>query len=186
MIPTTSQRARYVKRVCVIGAESTGKTTLARGLADRFDTLWVPEYGAVYHHIGRGDPLRPWTDAEFVHLARIRDWLEDFLAGYANRVLVCDTDTYVTAVFAREYLGHTVAAVEELGRARRYDLYVVCDPSTPFRDDELGLRREDARYRMHDAYVAHIRSTGTPYVDVSGDADERLETAAAAVGRLLS
>ena len=42
-----------VKRVCLLGAESTGKTTLAAALAERFDTVWNPEYGRPYTQLGR-------------------------------------------------------------------------------------------------------------------------------------
>src|SRR5581483_9617149 len=41
-------RAYYARRICLIGAESTGKTTLARALAEHYQTVWVPEYGREY------------------------------------------------------------------------------------------------------------------------------------------
>ena len=75
-----------VKRVCLLGAESTGKTTLAAALADAYDTLWNPEYGRAYTR-DRAAAEAPWTSAEFTHIARIHCWYEDFLAGLATRVL---------------------------------------------------------------------------------------------------
>ena len=68
-----------VKRVCLLGAESTGKSTLAEALASRFDTLWNPEYGRPYTQIGRPADA-PWTSWEFTHIARVHCWYEDFLA----------------------------------------------------------------------------------------------------------
>src|SRR5438105_15460655 len=44
-------RACLVKRVAIVGAESTGKTTLAEELARHFDTVWVPEYGREYTEV---------------------------------------------------------------------------------------------------------------------------------------
>ena len=173
-----------VKRVCILGAESTGKTTLAETLAARYETVWVPEYGAIYHHAARGDPHRPWTADEFVHIAVIQNWLEDFLARFARRVLFCDTDVFVTAVFAELYLGERVPAVQAL--VRSYDLYLVCDVHTPFERDALGLRREDARRRMHDAYVEHAREGGRPWAVLSGPHEERVASASALVDELLS
>lgn len=168
-----------MKRVCILGAESTGKTTLSRALAVYHSTLWVPEYGAVYHHRGRGDPNRPWTDDEFVHIAVIQNWLEDFLASFAERVLFCDTDAYTTSVFAELYLGHRVPAVVEL--ARSYDLYVLCDPETPFERDVLGLRRQDAREDMHRRYRERIAAVGAPAVEVRGTTEERVAQVNAAL-----
>jgi NadR type nicotinamide-nucleotide adenylyltransferase len=183
--PAPRERRRTVVRVCVLGAESTGKTTLAAALAEHYRTLWVPEYGAPYHHVGRGDPYRPWSSDEFLHIARIRDWLEEFLAGYANRVLCCDTDTFVTAVFHKLYLGERNAELEAMVEPQRYALYLLCDLDTPFHADRLGLRREDARRAMHERYVEHLRGSGVQWVDVRGAHDERMRTAADAIDALL-
>jgi HTH-type transcriptional repressor of NAD biosynthesis genes len=179
------ERRRATRRVCVLGAESTGKTTLVSALAEHYRTLWVPEYGAPYHHVGRGDPYRPWTSDEFLHIARIRDWLEEFLAGYANRVLFCDTDTFVTAVFHEVYLGEPNAELQALVEPTKYALYLLCDIDTPFHRDRLGLRREDARRAMHERYAEFLRTTGVAWLEVSGDRDERLRAAIAAVDPLL-
>ena len=59
-----------VKRVCLLGAESTGKSTLAEALARRYETLWNPEYGRPYTLLGRPSGA-PWTSWEFTHIARI-------------------------------------------------------------------------------------------------------------------
>lgn len=179
-------RRQSVARVCIVGAESTGKTTLAAALAEHYRTLWVPEYGAPYHHVGRGDPHKPWTPDEFVHIARIREWFEEFLAGYADRVLFCDTDTFVTAVFHEVYLGTRNKELEEDARACRYSMYLLCDVDTPFHADKLGLRREDARLKMHQRYAEYVRSTGCPWLELSGPHEERMKLATAAVDGLIS
>jgi len=179
------ERRRHVLRVCVLGAESTGKTTIAAALADHYSTLWVPEYGAPYHHVGRGDPYKPWTSGEFVHIARIRDWLEEFLAGYASRVLFCDTDTFVTCVFHQVYLGESSDELAAMVEPQRYALHLLCDVHTPFHPDRLGLRREDARLEMHRRYVEHLEGSGVAWIELRGDHDERLRSATAAVDALL-
>jgi HTH-type transcriptional repressor of NAD biosynthesis genes len=183
--PAPRERRRSVVRACVLGAESTGKTTLAAALAEHFGTLWVPEYGAPYHHVGRGDPYRPWTSDEFLHIARIRDWFEEFLAGYAHRVLFADTDTFVTAVFHEVYLGEPNAELEAMVEPERYALYLLCDVDTPFHRDRLGLRREEARRAMHERYLEHLRANGLRWVEVRGTHDERMRTAVAAVDDLV-
>ena len=102
----------------LLGAESTGKTTLASALAAAYDTLWNPEYGRPYTEIGR-DPEAPWTSAEFTHIARITCWYEDFLATEARRVLFCDTDAFTTAVFHEVYLGTPPTAFADLVQPAR-------------------------------------------------------------------
>jgi NadR type nicotinamide-nucleotide adenylyltransferase len=171
-----------VKRVCLLGAESTGKSTLAEALARRYRTVWNPEYGRPYTQIGRPSDA-PWTSWEFVHIARIHCWYEDFLATLAHRVLFSDTDAYTTAVFHEVYLGTPATGFEELV-ARRYDLFVVCGLDVPWRHD--GIREfEDQRRAMHERYLEHARDSGSPWLLAEGPLDVRVETAAGAVDSLL-
>lgn len=172
-----------VARVLLIGAESTGKSTLARALAEAYGTLWNPEYGRPYTEIGR-DPEAPWTSAEFTSIARLQCWYEDFLAAYARRVLFCDTDAFTTALFHETYLGTPTRAFAEL-LERRYDLTLVCDVDVPWAKD--GIREfDDVRDWMHARYVEQARASGRPWLLVSGPLEQRLAAAQAAVDELLA
>ena len=102
-----------VKRVCLLGAESTGKTTLARALAAAYDTVWNPSTGVPTPRSGATADA-PWTSDEFTHIARIQCWYEDILAGSARGVLFCDTDAFTTAVFHEVYLGAPTHAFDDL------------------------------------------------------------------------
>jgi HTH-type transcriptional regulator, transcriptional repressor of NAD biosynthesis genes len=171
-----------VKRVVLLGAESTGKSTLAAALARRYDTVWNPEYGRPYTQIGR-EREAAWTSEEFTHIARIHCWYEDFLAELARDVLFVDTDAFTTAVFHEVYLGRPTSAFAELA-ARRYDLFVVCGLDVPWRHD--GIREFDEQRRtMHDRYVARATESGSPWVLVEGPLEERLATAGVAVEGVL-
>jgi HTH-type transcriptional repressor of NAD biosynthesis genes len=178
MCTTLRRMVDRVQRVCLLGAESTGKTTLAEGLARRFGTLWNPEYGRPYTEIGRA-PEAPWTSDELTHIARMQCWYEDFLADYADRVLFCDTDAFTTAVFHEAYLGSPATAFAELV-ARPYDLYLVCGLDVPFAHD--GIREFEAeRQRMHEHYLGHARASGVPWLLLEGGKSERLDAATAFV-----
>ena len=174
--------AAPVKRVCLLGAESTGKTRLAAALADAFGTLVNPEYGRPYTEVGR-DPGTPWTSAEFVHIARIHCWYEDFLADDARGVLFCDTDAFTTAVFHEVYLETEATGFDDLV-ARDYDLFVVCGLDVPWRGD--GIREFEVKRRwMHDRYIERARAGGRPWLLVEGGRDLRLAAARPAVDDLL-
>jgi HTH-type transcriptional repressor of NAD biosynthesis genes len=172
-----------VKRICLLGAESTGKTTLARSLALEYGDAWNPEYGRPYTELGR-DPEAPWTSAEFTRIARIQCWYEDCLAETARRALFCDTDAFTTALFHEVYLGAPTRAFDDLvGRA--YDLYLVCGLDIPWRHD--GIREfEEQRHWMHDRYLARARASESPWLLVEGSAEDRLARAKDAVDHLLS
>ena len=174
--------ASDVKRVCLTGAESTGKTTLATALAKRFETVWNPEYGRPYTQVGRPRDA-PWTSWEFTHIARIQCWYEDFLAGLARDVLFTDTDAFTTAVFHEVYLGTPATEFDELVR-RPYELFLLCGLDTPWRHD--GVREFESQRRwMHERYLERVRGSGTPWLLVEGPLEGRLDAAAAAVERVL-
>jgi NadR type nicotinamide-nucleotide adenylyltransferase len=172
-----------VVRVCVLGAESTGKTTLERTLARRYETAWNPEYGRGYTEAVR-NPGAPWTSAEFTHIARVQCWYEDRLAEVARGVLFCDTDAYSTAVFHQVYLGVPSTGFSEL-EERSYALYLVCGLDVPWRGD--GIREfERQREWMHERYLERARSSGAPWLLLEGPHETRVATALQAVDRLLA
>jgi NadR type nicotinamide-nucleotide adenylyltransferase len=171
-----------VKRVCLLGAESTGKSTLAEALAERYATLWNPEYGRPYTQLGRPSGA-PWTSWEFTHIARVQCWYEDFLAESATRVLFSDTDAFTTSVFHEVYLGQPATGFDELV-SRRYDLFVVCGLDAPWRHD--GIREFESQRRwMHERYVEHARASGSPWLVADGPLDARIRVVGEAVDPLL-
>jgi nicotinamide riboside kinase len=98
-------------------------------------------------------------------------------------VLFSDTDAFTTAVFHEVYLGVPATGFEELV-ARSYDLFVVCGLDVPWRHD--GIREfEDQRRAMHERYLEHARSIGSPWMLVEGPVDARLEAVAQTLGPLL-
>jgi len=118
---------------------------------------------------------------------QIRNWLEDFLAGYANRVLLCDTESFVTARWHERLVGTIDPTIKHFADERTYDLYLVCDVETPFAQDEHGFRVEGPhRRQMHDAYLAYVRRLGARYLEVRGSPAERLAAATAVIDELLS
>jgi HTH-type transcriptional regulator, transcriptional repressor of NAD biosynthesis genes len=178
-------RAHYVKRVCLLGAESTGKTTLALRLAKRYGTVCVTEYGREYsvrRHKKLGDR---WTTAEFRHIADVQAQREDLLAQRANGVLFCDTDVFTTACFHDVYMGFKDGMLEEQARERGYDLYLLCGLDVPFVQDGW---RDDGPHReaMDAAYRAFLEETGAIWIELRGSYEERMEQAVAAVDGLIA
>ncbi|MDH4176675.1 MAG: AAA family ATPase [Thermoleophilia bacterium] len=171
-----------IRRVCLLGAESTGKTTLARALAATYDTLFNPEFGRPYTELGR-DREAAWSSDEFTHIARLHCWYEDFLAGLAQRILFSDTDAFTTALFHEMYLGTPAHGFEELA-ARAYDLFLVCGLDVPWAGDEIR-EFEGQRRWMHHRLVERARASGAPWLLLEGTLEQRLGEASIAVDGLL-
>ena len=183
-------RAHFVRRVVVIGAESTGKTTLAQALAERYGTTWVPEFGREYWEekvagLAMDGPLPGWTSEEFRLIASEQQNRENLLAREANRVLVCDTNAFATGTWHERYLGHRDEGVDAIGRRDRADLYLLTEPDFPFVQD--GWRDGEAiRHWMHARFVEQLTTLSTPVVRLRGPLDQRIADASAAIDALLA
>lgn len=182
-------RAYYARRVVLIGAESTGKTTLAQQLAERFDTTWVPEYGREHWEkkvsgLSMNDPLPGWSHEEFVDIAAEQQARENRLARKANRVLICDTNAFATGTWHERYYHHRDALVDAIGAADKVDLYLLTAPDVAFVQD--GFRDgEKIRNWMHEAFRTQLASGTTPWRLISGPYAARFEAAEAAVEALM-
>lgn len=173
-------RPWYCRRVVVFGPESTGKTTLAKRLAEHYRTVWVPEWAR-----GHLDPLGGKCDlADIERIALGQAASEDTLARQAERVLICDTDTLTTTIWSDVYFNEVAPWIRELAQSRRHDLYLLCDIDVPWVDDgqrDMPHRRPEFFARCRATLEAH----GRPYVMVGGDWETRFRTAVAAIDRLL-
>jgi HTH-type transcriptional repressor of NAD biosynthesis genes len=178
-------RGWYAKRVCIVGAESTGKTTLARALAGRLLTTWVEEYGRQYTvvKLARDDP--EWRSEEFVHIAAEQSRREDAAARLANRVLVCDTDAFATVIWHKRYLGGPCPDVEAIAARGRIGLYLLTGDEIPFEDD--GLRDgEHIRHEMHRWFAEALAAQQVPWQLLRGSHETRLERALALIDSLFA
>jgi nicotinamide riboside kinase len=94
--------------------------------------------------------------------------------------MICDTNAFVTAVFCEAFTGEPSPRVEELAVNRTYDLFLLCDPDTPFVQDTTTGLRHDGEHRtwMHERYVEHVAVSGTPWLLVTGPPAQRVEMAA--------
>jgi NadR type nicotinamide-nucleotide adenylyltransferase len=175
-------RAYYAKRVVVLGAESTGTTTLTKDLAEHYQTNWVPEYGREYTSKWIG-PDKPWTSDEFIHIASEQSRREDEAARSAHGILLCDTDAFATSVWHRRYIGTCSPEVEKIANKRHYDLYIITGDEIPFVQD--GTRDgEHIRHEMHQWFIEDLKNTHRPYIIVNGSEENRLHQAIEAIEKL--
>lgn len=178
-------RAHYVKRVSVVGSESSGSTTLARSLAAAYATIWVPEYGRDYtvekFTVGTGEQ---WLPSDFLRIALEQNALEDRMARDAPiGIMFADTDSLATALWEEVYLGSssdaTWRAVDAHGAP--YSLYIVTDHvGVPWESDGYRLG-DETRARMTARFEEVLIERGLPWIKVSGSRSARLAQAVEAI-----
>jgi NadR type nicotinamide-nucleotide adenylyltransferase len=160
------------RRVCLIGAECTGKTRLAEDLARHFGTVWVPEYAREYAvHVAR-----PLTYMDVTPIAEGQIASE----GAAARLIILDTDLISTVVYSRHHYGHCPEWIEREARKRRADLYLWLDIDVPWVADparDSGERRD----QLHDEFREALEEFEAKFVEISGSWDERFARAVQAV-----
>lgn len=180
-------RAWFAKRVVVVGAESTGTTTLADALGEHYGTTVVPEFGREWTERRPGGLTAPWHTTEFDLVAREQAALEDAAAAAAPRpLLVCDTDAFATTLWHERYVGSPSPTVRALADARPAPaLYVLTGDEIPFVQD--GMRDgEHVREWMQGRFREELAARGVPWLEVRGSHDERLAAATAAVDEVVA
>ena len=168
----TNTTSTTVRRLALLGGESTGKTTLARALAEHLHTAWVPEYGRQ-----RWEELRETLSVdELVAVARRQiDW-EDQAVAFIDTPgswLICDTSPLTTLQYCLHDHGHAPPELHEMAR-RHYDRVIVCEADFAFVQD--GCRRDDGFRLEQQAWtLARLAEMDVSYLTVRGSVDQRVE-----------
>ncbi|HEX4957125.1 MAG TPA: ATP-binding protein [Lacibacter sp.] len=174
-----------LKKVVIIGPESTGKSTLCEQLAQKYNTLWCPEYARNYL-------LQHGKSYSFEDLLTIAkgQWQQE--AAYTERtknqsLLFVDTDMYVMKVWCEFVFGQCHQWILDRITEQRYDLYLLCNPDLPWVKDELREYPDEARrIQLYHYYKDLLVHQSTPWVEISGSYEERLQKAINAVTPLLT
>ncbi len=175
-LPTAS-----VLRVVLTGSESTGKTTLAHRLAAHYGTVASREFVRAYA-IARGNQL---GFEDHGPIARGQMAAEDEAVAQAHRVAFIDTDLVSTVVYCEHYFGRCPAWIIEAAVERAGDLYLLMNIDVPWVADP-ARDRGDRRPEMHALFRGRLEAMQLPYVEISGNWDERFAAALRAVDALLA
>lgn len=166
----------FVKRVCVFGPESTGKTTLAAQLAAHYKTIMVPEYGRTYTEAFGADVGA--VDLQRIvqgHLATV-----EAAKQQSGRILIEDTDPVMTAVWSDMLIGERDQWFAKFDD--HADFYILCDVDIPWVNDGTRYFENDAdRRRFFETCENELKARRVPYAVIRGDREQRLQTAIEAV-----
>lgn len=174
------ERIENIKRIAIIGPESTGKSTLAEKLAGHYKTQWVKEYAREY--IDNLDS--PYQKHDINLIARGQVKSEDLLMQSSNKILICDTNLLVIKIWSEHKYGHCEGWIIDEISKRTYDLHFLTYINLPWADDP---QREHPHMRayFYELYKKELESRHLKFIEVKGDMDNRFITAVSAINALL-
>ncbi len=163
-------RATFIPRIVFLGAESTGKTTLAAALASHFATTYVAEYGRELWECQQGILSEP----DLLRIAHEQVRREEFELRSANAFLFCDTSPLTTMGYSRWMFNRIDPELAALAN-RPYAGVVFCQPDFPLVQD--GTRRDEAfRLMQHAWFHEQLADYSCPVLEVSGSVSARIAT----------
>jgi len=176
-----------LKKIVIIGPESTGKSNLCAALAGYYKTGWCPEYARTYL-IENG---KAYNYEDLLAIAKGQLALEE---QYSHQLrvngaspLFIDTDMYVMKVWCEFVFNKCHTFILDAIATRRYDLYLLCNTDLPWVQDELREYPDpETREELFRIYRSLLIDQQTPWVEIRGQGTARLQTAVEAVDRLLN
>lgn len=156
-------------RIVLTGAESTGKTTLAEFIAERFGLPLVSEYVRTFVEQSGTDPV-------IGDLPSIADGFLSNLGAAtrgAPRAIVLDTDLVSTVIYSKHFLGFCPPALEELAIANHGDLYLLAKDDIPWEADPGQRACEETRALLQPVFESYLIGNSLNYVIIAGDSSAR-------------
>ncbi len=179
-----------IKKIVVIGPESTGKSTLCELLATHYKTHWCPEFAREYL-------LQNGINYAYEDLLTIANGQIALEGSTINQLqptnhklqttVFIDTDLYVMKVWCEYVFNKCHQFILNEIAQRKYDLYLFCNIDLPWIKDELREYPNEApRKELYHIYKDILINQNTPWVEISGNYEERLSKAIAAVEKYCS
>ncbi|HEY0897249.1 MAG TPA: ATP-binding protein [Sphingobacteriaceae bacterium] len=171
---------RNIKKIAVVGPESTGKSTISARLAAYYQTVWVPEYARGYCE----RLTAPCTWQDEINMFHGQLQLEADLLPQANRVLICDTTFITVKIWSDHVFGKSPDIVLETLPNHVYDFYLLMDIDLPWQEDPL---RDFPHLREHFMMIWHqeLRALNASYEIISGSGEDRFMNAVRAIDKFL-
>ena len=164
-----------MKKIIVIGPESTGKSTLCEQLANHYKTVWCPEFAREYLLEKNGD----YNFEDLLNIAIGQLELEDTLINLAsNGLYFIDTDMYVMKVWCEVSFEQCHTWILKQIAKRQYDMYLLCNIDLPWVKDELREYPDiNVRKRLFKIYKDIMINSGTRWAEISGTDMQRFQMA---------
>ena len=168
-----------IKKIVIIGPESTGKSVLAERLAAHYNSLWVPEYARQFLEVHGMN----YTYTDLLTIAKGQLKLEDDLVDQSkNPLIFIDTNMYVMKFWCEVVFGKCHSLIEDEISRRHYDLYLLCNVDLPWVKAALREYPElEKRQALFSRYEELLKAQKVPWELISGNYDEQFNKAVHAI-----
>lgn len=171
---------REIKKIAIVGPESTGKSTISQQLAKHYNVPWVPEYARYYCAALTSD----CTLQDEINMFHGQVALEEsVLATAETEFIICDTTFLTVKIWSDEIIGKTPSIVLDALKTRTYDLYILLDIDLPWQEDPL---RDFPHLREHFMAIwqKELQALDANYV-IAGGIANRLQNVIDAIDQFL-
>jgi len=165
-----------IKRIAIIGPESSGKSELSRALAAKYETGWVPEYAREYL-TGLG---HPYSESDVIAIYQKQWDQECYALKFANNFLFIDTEFIIGKVWYEHVFNKKCEYFDFMINQNPYDFYLLTLPDLPWEADPLRENPGKGVY-FFDWYKNILEQHDLPYSIISGSGDDRLQCAIKAI-----
>ena len=178
---------KSLKRIVVVGPESTGKSTLCQQLAEHYNTAWVPEYAREYllkHGMNYSyDDLLTIAKGQVALENENEKQVPPSPAG-KEELLFIDTNMYVMQVWCEFVFERCHSWILEQIVERPYHLYLLCNIDLPWVKDELReYPNIESRNKLYHIYRQILISQNVPWIEISGGYEQRFRLATEAINK---
>lgn len=167
-------------KIVLTGAESTGKSSLAEGLANHYQTIWIPELAREY--VEKLNRKYTYSDIEMIAKKQLE--IEKKLPSNHSFVFF-DTWLIITKVWFDFVYGKYPAWLHQAIQTSEIDLFLVCDIDMPWINDSVRENGGENRLKLHHIYLSELEAYGFNYKIVSGTGENRLQNAISFVDGLI-
>jgi NadR type nicotinamide-nucleotide adenylyltransferase len=164
-----------MKKIIVLGPESTGKSTLCAQLAEHYKTSWCPEFAREYLQANGMD----YTYADLLNIAHGQLELEETMLTQAKgSYYFIDTDMYVMKVWCEVAFEKCHTWILKQIAKREYDFFFLCNIDLPWVKDDLREYPDiAARQKLYHMYRDILVNSGAMWSEISGTDTQRLQMA---------
>lgn len=178
------QQQTNIIKIAIYGPESTGKSTLAKQLADHYQTIWIPEFARDYLQNKWNTSKEICQQSDLIPIAIGQTKLENEGLQNANKILISDTNLMVTKVFSDIYYGNSDPILFKAAKKHKYDLFLLTDVDVPWEKDDLRDKPENREETLK-IFEDNLIEFNKPYVKISGSREKRLHKAVSIIDDLI-